>query len=168
MLKANDLVRITDSFDIMRNAINYILDSQKDQTVLINELLEASRDAPLPAYTVVEESDHETKSEPDKKSEGAKSTQAQPQPDYSRLHRDFDRRISALEHGLRDHEKKIDVQHRKNNDHDSKISKRKWRKSKLFSQRRTPRVNESTQKTRKRHQNAEDHIWLAQWRFYRS
>ena len=44
MLKANDLVRITSSFDIMKDAINYILSSQKDQTILINELLEASRD----------------------------------------------------------------------------------------------------------------------------
>jgi hypothetical protein len=57
MLKANDLVRITSSFDIMKDAINYILSSQKDQTILINELLEASRDGPNPAFTVVDEDD---------------------------------------------------------------------------------------------------------------
>ena len=57
MLKANDLVRITSSFDIMKDAINYILSSQKDQTILINELLEASRDGPNPAFAVVDEDD---------------------------------------------------------------------------------------------------------------
>ena len=86
MLKANDLIRISSSFDIMKNAINYILDSQKDQTVLINELLEASRDAPNPPFKVVDESDNEDTAK-----------KSRPVPDYSALHRDFDRRISSLE-----------------------------------------------------------------------
>ena len=101
MLKANDLVRITSSFDIMKDAINYILNSQKDQTVLINELLEATRDAANPPFVVVEDDEGDNKS---KRSGSGKSARATAMPDYSRLHRDFDSRLGALE----DSQKEVD------------------------------------------------------------
>jgi hypothetical protein len=56
MLKAKELERITGSFDIMKDAINYILNNQNQQSILIHELLEASRDSPNAPFTVVAES----------------------------------------------------------------------------------------------------------------
>lgn len=44
LLKPNDLMKLTGSFDIMREAIAYLMNQQGSQSVLINELLECTRD----------------------------------------------------------------------------------------------------------------------------
>lgn len=44
LLKPNDLFKLTGSFDIMSQAIKYLMNQQGAQSMLVNELLECTRD----------------------------------------------------------------------------------------------------------------------------
>lgn len=57
LMKGDDLMKLTGSFDILKHAIEHLLSRQNDQSILINELLEASKDGNYPAFTVIEQED---------------------------------------------------------------------------------------------------------------
>ena len=44
LLKPNDLMKLTGSFDIMSDALKYLMGQQGQQSMLINELLECTKD----------------------------------------------------------------------------------------------------------------------------
>ena len=59
LCKSNDLLKLTSSFDLMKRAIEYLLKNQNGQGILLQELLETTKNHPNATFEVVREQEQE-------------------------------------------------------------------------------------------------------------